>query len=55
MLWYVKHRLRDQSVETFRAATKAKAQGMCRDLKEAGEAAWVQDERGHLVPEWDTN
>jgi hypothetical protein len=32
LIWYVKHRLRDNSVETFRCDTEAKAHSICRDL-----------------------
>lgn len=48
----MKHRLRDESVETFRCGTQAKAWQMCRDLQEVQEVAWVQDEQGRTVPEW---
>ena len=53
MIWYVKHRLRDETVETFRCNSKAKAQRIRRDLEEVGEVAWVLDEGGRTVPEWD--
>jgi hypothetical protein len=53
LIWYVKHRLRDETVETFRCNTKAKAQRIRRDLEEVGEVAWVHDEGGRTVPEWD--
>ena len=49
MVWYVKHRLRDESVETFRCETESKAHRICRDLIEAGEVAWVQDEQGRKL------
>jgi len=52
LIWYVKHRLRDQSVETFRCNTQEKAHGICRDLQEANEVAWVQDELGRRVKDW---
>jgi hypothetical protein len=51
LIWYVKHRLRDKSVETFRCGTEAKAHRICRDLREADEAAWVEDEHGRTVQE----
>jgi len=51
LIWYVKHRLRDKSVETFRCNVEAKAHGICRDLREAGEVAWVEDEQGRTVQE----
>ena len=49
MIWYVKHRLRDESVETFRCDTQAKAHRMCRDLIDVNEVAWVQDEQGRTI------
>ena len=49
LIWYVKHRLRDKSVETFRCDTEAKAHRICRDLKDADEVAWVEDEQGRTV------
>ena len=49
MIWYVKHRLRDKSVETFRCDTEDKAQSICSDLREADEVAWVEDEQGRTV------
>ena len=49
MIWYVKHRLRDRSVETFRCDTEAKAHAICRELSEADEVAWVEDEQGRTV------
>lgn len=52
MAWLVKHRLRDQSVETFRYESQAKARRICCDLQEVDEVAWVQDEQGRTVPEW---
>lgn len=55
LIWYVKHRLRDKSVETFRCNTEAKAHGICRDLKEAGEVAWVEDEQGRVVQDLGPN
>jgi hypothetical protein len=55
LIWYVKHRLRDESVETFRCSTKAKAQLIRRDLQEVGEIAWIHDEAGRTVPEWDAS
>lgn len=55
LIWYVKHRLRDQSVETFRCNTEARAHSICRDLKEAGELAWVEDEQGRLVQDLEPN
>jgi hypothetical protein len=53
LIWYVKHRLRDDSVETFRCDTRRKAEAMCRDFKEVDETAWIEDERGLAVPDWD--
>ena len=49
LIWYVKHRLRDRSVETFRCDTEAKAHAICRELSEADEVAWVEDEQGRTV------
>lgn len=55
MIYYVKHRLRDDSVETFRCPDHANARRICRAFEEVNQLAWVQDEQGRQVPEWDTN
>ena len=53
MIWHVKHRLRDRSVETFRYDSEAKAYRICRDMIEAGETAWVEDEAGRPLQDLD--
>lgn len=52
MPWYVKHRLRDQSVETFRYDSHARARQICSDLHEADEIAWIEDEQRRALPDW---
>ena len=49
LIWYVKHRLRDKSVETFRFDSEIKARSICRELRDGGEVAWVENEEGRSL------
>jgi hypothetical protein len=53
LIWYVKHYRDAQSPESVRCLDLAKARNICRDFEDMGETAWVEDERGHKLQNWE--
>ena len=53
LMWYLRHHRDGQPVETIRCADLQKVRQMCRDLVEVGEIAWVKNERGLKLENWD--
>lgn len=53
MIWYVRHQRGDSHVETIRCVEIKKAGQICHDLREVGANAWVENERGLRLEDWD--
>ena len=53
MIWYVKHYRDAQSTESIRCLDLAKARNICRDFEAMGETAWVENERGQKLQNWE--
>lgn len=53
MVWFVQHRRRDQTIETIQCDEAAKARRLYRELEEANEIAWVEDDRGRTLDDWE--
>lgn len=53
MTWYLRHHRSNRPIETIRCDELQKARRMCRDLQEVGETAWIENERGLKLQQWD--
>jgi len=52
LVWFVKRRRCDQRVESIRCDDPVRARRIVRDLAEANEAAWIEDQRGCALQDW---
>jgi hypothetical protein len=53
LIWYVKHHRDAQYAESVRCLDLLKARRICRDFEEMGETAWIENERGLKLQDWE--